>query len=137
MPTFQQEDCLIFFLLLLLLVFFFFFKLRKLEFANLLLVTALVFEVEKHFERHPRGERLLLRLCRLGFSVGTTHNVMLVTPPATSASLSQKSSASVYRGHTPHASPGRTSAMRMEENRLMALLSKMGFPQILWVVADS
>lgn len=50
---------------------------------------------------------------------------------------SAKSSASVYRGHTPHASPGRTSATRMEENRLTALLSKMGLPQILWVVADS
>lgn len=46
-------------------------------------------------------------------------------------------SASPYRGHTPHASPGRMSAIRMEEKRLTALLSKMGFPQILWVVADS
>lgn len=44
---------------------------------------------------------------------------------------------SVYRGHTPHASPGRMSAMRTEVNRLTALLSKMGFPQIRWVVADS
>lgn len=44
---------------------------------------------------------------------------------------------SVYRGHIPHASPGRMSAMRTEENRLTALLSKMGFPQIRRVVADS
>lgn len=42
-----------------------------------------------------------------------------------------------YRGHAPHASPGRMSATRMEEKRLTALLSRMGFPQILWVVADS
>lgn len=43
---------------------------------------------------------------------------------------------SVYRGHAPQASPGRMSAMRTEENRLTALLSKMGFPQIHWVVAE-
>lgn len=45
--------------------------------------------------------------------------------------------APVYRGHTPQASPGRVRATRMEENKLTALLSKMGFPQILWAVADS
>lgn len=43
----------------------------------------------------------------------------------------------VYRGHSPQARPGSTSATSTEENRLTALLSRMGFPQIRCVVADS
>ena len=77
---------------------------------------------QKHAQRIVLRQRLPLCPCRECEPV---------------ACVSGKSPASAYRGHTPQASPGRMSATRMEENRLTALLSKMDFPQILRVVADS
>ena len=43
----------------------------------------------------------------------------------------------VYCGQAPQARPGRMRATSREENRLTALLSRMGFPLMCRVVIDS